>query len=154
MAFESDSYYTDKLSGKEVHLEAVQDVSIVTFDPDAAGDVGQFIRERGLTELSFQMGPTLGFAIVKGDHGADVKSHPLAGQEQVLGWTYLFKDQEGGRHYILPRRLDVRFQPGISAKHALAVIEQVGGHVLANPRTPGFYSVTAPHAPAYFTPSP
>jgi len=47
----------------------------------------------------------------------------------VLGWTYLFKDQEGGRHYILPRRLDVRFQPGISAKHALEVIEEVGGWI-------------------------
>jgi subtilisin family serine protease len=144
MAFEVDSYYIDKYSGKNIRLKPEDGLVTVAFESGAVLDVKRALTDQGWTPHLMTKGDDLSVAVASGSSSAEFASPGFANHQSVVDWTPVYRDQEGGRYYILPGQLDIQFVDGTDPERALRVIKNMGGRIVGNVRTPGYYSVTVP----------
>src|SRR5579862_3750766 len=139
-----DVVYRDKYTRRVIRLKPEEKLVTISFTPGGGQEVARELANAGLTIRLAATSSTATFVSVEGLDSEQFGGHSLAALPQVVGWSSVFKDREGGRHYVVPGQLDIQFVDGIIQARALGLIRELGSRVISEGGTPGFYSVSLP----------
>jgi hypothetical protein len=149
---ESDYSYTDKLSARQLAFTPTRNEAVVTFqDRPTETDVTEAMQA---TPLVISEGYNLqrGFAAVQAPNGDDIvtATDALLQRPEIANALPAMVDSDGLKRHFLPDELTVQFVSGIGNQQAKRIIEEQGSWVIAEQRTPGYYTIAVPEGRGLF----
>jgi subtilisin family serine protease len=149
---ERDLSYTDKLSGRQLAFTPTTDEAVVTFHrPPSETDIGSAMASTPLA-ISEGYNPKRGFAAVQVADAEDISvaTQPLLRRPEVANALPTMIDADGLKRHFLPDELTVQFRPEVGKDEAERIIGQHGSWVIAEQRTPGYYTIAVPEGGGLF----
>jgi subtilisin family serine protease len=149
---ETEFTYTNKFSNKTIVFTPMTDEVVVTFAPGTGEDAALDTALATSFSISQGVNPELGFAVLKVSPGQDTAAatNALAAQPNVSNAIPVMIDDENLVRYFLPDELTVQFKPGVSQDAAEKIIADIGSFVVAQQRTPGYYTLAVPEGKGLF----
>ena len=149
---ETDRSYTDKLSGRKLAFTPTRDEAVVTFhQPPRDTEVGAAMASTPL-RISEGYNRTRGFAAVRVANAEDISAatRPLLERPEVANALPAMVDADGLTRHFLPDELTVQFTPEVGKDEAERIIREQGSWVIAEQRTPGYYTIAVPEGHGLF----
>jgi subtilisin family serine protease len=149
---ESDLSYTDKLSGRELAFTPARDEAVVTFHrPPSETDIDEAMASTPLA-ISEGYNPKRGFAAVRVADEDDIAAatQPLLQRPEVANALPVMVDADGLKRHFLPDELTVQFKTEVGKDEAERIIGEHGSLVIAEQRTPGYYTIAVPKGRGLF----
>ena len=149
---ETDRSYTDKLSGRKLAFTPTRDEAVVTFHtPPRDTDVGAAMASTPL-RISEGYNRKRGFAAVRVADAEDINAatRPLLERPEVANALPAMVDADGLTRHFLPDELTVQFKPELGKEEAERIIGEQGSWVIAEQRTPGYYTIAVPEGHGLF----
>ena len=153
VAPESDYTYTDKLSGRQLSFTPKPDEAMVTFqERTTEATLNEVLHAPALLSVSQGFNLDRGFAAVyvAPDQGMEAAARSLEDQPEIANSLPVVIDQDGLTRYFLPDEFTVQFREGVSKERAEQIIQERGSRVLAEQRTPGYYTLWVPEGRGLF----
>jgi subtilisin family serine protease len=150
---EDDYTYTDKSSGRQLSFTPKPDEAMVTFQGSPSeSDVNEVIRVTPLLSVSQGFNLERGFAAVhiSPDQDMEAVTRSVEDQPATANSLPVMIDRDGLTRYFLPDEFTVQFREGVSKEQAEEIIRQQGSHVIAEQRTPGYYTLAVPEGRGLF----
>ena len=149
---ETEYIYTNKFSQKEIQFTPKTDEIVATFEPQPAEDVAHDVMGAASMAVSQGVNVERGFAVfqVAPDLDMEVATRTLTDQPQVINAIPVMTDDEGLTRYFLPDELTVQFQEGVSKEDAERIVKEKGCLIVAEQRTPGYYTLAVPEGKGLF----
>ena len=149
---ETDYFYTNKFSKKEIRFSPKADEILATFAAEPTEESARAVM--GETALAVSQGVNLdrGFAVfqVGGKQNAEAASSALEKRPEIANTIPVLIDDEGLTRYVLPDEITVQFREGVSKERAEELIRERGSEIVAEQRTPGYYTLTVPEGAGLF----
>jgi subtilase family protein/fervidolysin-like protein len=148
-----DEYsYTNKFTKKKIDFSTKPDEVVATFAPEPDEDVAREVMAETSLAVSQGINPERGFAVFQVGPDLDLESaaRSLEERPEIANTIPVLVDDEGLTRYFLPDELTVQFRDDVSREQALEVIERMGSQIVAEQRTPGYFTVTVPEGRALF----
>ena len=149
---ETDRSYTDKLSGRTLAFTPKRDEAVVTFHkPPRDTEVGAAVASTPL-RISEGYNRTRGFAAVRVANAEDISAatRPLLERPEVANALPAMVDADGLTRHFLPDELTVQYTPEVGKDEAERIIGEQGSWVIAEQRTPGYYTIAVPEGHGLF----
>ncbi len=149
---ETEYFYLNKFSKKEVRFKPKPDEVMATFQPQNTEITATDIMKKTALSLSRGIDLERGFAVFKVAPGKDIASasESLNNQPQIANTIPVMIDGEGLTRYFLPDELTVQFKKDVSKEKAELLIKSKNSQIIAEQRTPGYYTITVPEGKGLF----
>jgi len=149
---EDDYAYTDKSSGRQLVFTPQPNEVVVTFHDRLSDTVLNELTQTLPLTISPGFNVGRGFAAVQTATSVDLASavRSLRGRLDIANTLPAMVGLDGLTHYFLPDELTVQFEQGIDKEQAERIIKQHGSWVIAEQRTPGYYTIAVPERSGLF----
>ena len=150
---ETDYTYTDKDSGRQLSFTPKPSEAMVTFQERASEEVlNEVLRAAPLLSVSQGFNAERGFAAVyvNPDEGMDAAASLVQERSETANSLPVMVDQDGLDRYFLPDEFTVQYREGVSKERAEQIIQERGSRVIAEQRTPGYYTLGVPEGKGLF----
>ena len=145
--------YVDKSTGRTASFAPKLDEAMVSFRGSVTSDdLNSVVESTPLLSISKGYNLDRGFAAVyvNSEEGMAAAADSLAATPEVASSIPVMIDENGASRYFLPDEFTVQFRPEISKETASRIIEEHGSSIVAEQRTPGYYTLAVPDGRGLF----
>jgi|SRR5215204_3924884 len=149
---EDDYSYIDKSSDRQLVFTPQPNEVVVTFHDRLSDTVLNKLTQALPLTISQGFNVGRGVVAVQTATSVDLASAVRSLREQlnVANALPVMIGPDGLRRYFLPDELTVQFEHGVEREQAERIIEHHGSWVIAEQRTPGFYTIAVPESSGLF----
>ncbi len=149
---ESDYSYTNKFTDRELRFSPKPDEIVATFAGEPGEDAADAVMTETRLAISQGINAQRGFAVfqVAPEQDLEAAADSLGGRPEIANTIPVLIDDEGLTRYFLPDEFTVQFREDVSKERAGEVIRERGSAIVAEQRTPGYYTLTVPEGKGLF----